>query len=282
MRGTGIELRLTFEEDHEEHASLECLVHMGLVDCGQVKPASEKMLDLTILIPTLNEEAGIGRTIDEIRTALEGMHFEILVVDGRSDDGTDRIASEKGAIVIYQQEGGYGNALRVGFLHVRQNMRSKAVVTIDADSSYDARDIASLLEPIMTDRADLVVGDRFPKLQKHVMPTANRAGNKILSWMTRVALGVSLHDTQCGLRALRTELIDKMSMNAEGMPFATEMIGDIHFALGRISEVPVAYRQRVGRSKLRLFRDGTSIAGTIARLAKDARSRRHRRTRGQE
>jgi glycosyltransferase involved in cell wall biosynthesis len=247
---------------------------MGLADCGCVKPASEKMLDLVILIPTLNEASGIARTIDEIRAALEGMHFQLLVIDGRSNDGTDKIASEKGAMVIYQQERGYGSALRTGFLHVRHNMRSKAIVTIDADSSYDPRDIPSLLEPILTDKSDLVVGDRFPKLQKHVMPVANRAGNKMLSWMARVAVGLDLHDSQCGLRALRTELVDKIRMKAEGMSFAVEMTGDAHFAGATIAEVPVMYRQRVGSSKLHLLRDGLSIASTIVRLARDAQIRR--------
>jgi glycosyltransferase involved in cell wall biosynthesis len=245
---------------------------MGPVDSTEVKPAPEEIHDSVILIPTLNEAPGIGTTIDEIRAALRGMHFEILVIDGHSNDGTDTIAWEKGATVIYEERSGYGNALRAGFMHVRRNVRSKAIVTIDADSSYDPKDMASLLEPIFAGRADLVVGDRFPRLQKNVMPIANRAGNKMLSWMARVALGLSLHDTQCGLRALRTELVDKMTMNAQGMSFATEMIGDAHFAGASIREVPVAYRRRVGKSKLRLLMDGLRIATTIVRLANDARS----------
>lgn len=242
------------------------MIHMVLANVAQVKPASEEMHELVILIPTLNEVEGIAKTIDEISTALEGMRFEILVIDGHSVDGTDSIASEKGATVIYQQGSGYGNALRTGFIHVKNSAMSKTIVIIDADSSYDAKDIIRLLEPIMSDRADLVIGDRFPKLQKHVMPIANRVGNKILSWMV-VALGFSLHDTQCGLRALRTDLVDKLSMNADGMSFATEMIVDAYFAGARITNVPIEYRRRLGKSKLRLLRDGLSIASTIVKLA---------------
>src|SRR5207245_10023058 len=101
--------------------------------------------DVVVVVPALNEKEGIAFTIDEIKAALRDVSHEILIVDGHSQDGTDKIAKEKGAKVIYQSRTGYGDALRAGFLYIRRNMSARATVMMDADSTYDPSDIASVV-----------------------------------------------------------------------------------------------------------------------------------------
>lgn len=228
-------------------------------------------MELIVVMPTLNEAESIARAMDAVRLALNGVTFDILVVDGHSQDGTDKIASEKGAKVIYQKNRGYGDALRTGFLYVRRNLDAKAIVMMDADSTYDPWDIPKLIEPISIDMADMVVGNRFAKLEKGAMSLTNKIGNRILSWVARLTMRIPVHDTQCGLRAFRTRLVDEMTLSADGMPFATEMIADAYSAKARIMELPVWYRPRQGKTKLNPLRDGLRIFGTIIRLVRDTR-----------
>src|SRR2546426_2935427 len=229
-------------------------------------------LDVVVVVPALNEKEGIAFTIDEIKAALRDVSHEILIVDGHSQDGTDKIAKEKGAKVIYQSRTGYGDALRAGFLYTRRNLNARAIVMMDADATYNPNDIVAIVEPILDDRADMVIGDRMARLEKGAMTTTNRLGNRLLSWVARKTLNLNVHDTQCGLRGFRTDLIDDMDLSAEGMPFATEMIADVHFARARIAEVLVSYRPRAGETKLSPIKDGLRILGTILRLVRDTNS----------
>lgn len=226
-------------------------------------------LDLVVVIPTLNEKDGIAFTIDEVKAALRDVTHIVLIVDGHSTDGTDKIARDKGVQVIYQNRTGYGDALRTGFLYVRKRINPRAIVMMDADATYNPHDIKSIVEPILADHADMVVGNRMTNVATDAMTRTNRAGNKILSWVARKTLRLNVHDTQCGLRAFRTELVDDLDLSAEGMPLATEMIADAHFARARIVEVPVSYRPRSGETKLNPIKDGARILGTIIRLVRD-------------
>jgi len=226
-------------------------------------------LNLAIVVPTLNEAKSVGRVLDEVFEVLKGEKFTVVVVDGRSTDGTDEIARRKGAKVIYQRNNGYGDALRTGFLYARRRLHANVIVMMDADLTYDAKDIPRLVEPILKGEADLIVGNRFVGMQKGAMPFVNRVGNRWLSWFARATLRLKVHDTQCGLRAFRSELVGCLDLEAEGMPLAIEMLSEAKFARARIGEVPVTYRRRVGATKLNPLRDGLRILGIIIRLMRD-------------
>jgi len=234
-----------------------------------VEPVEE--LGLAVVIPTLNEAKSIGIVLDEIAEVFADRKVDVVVVDGHSTDGTDEIAREKGAQVIYQRDKGYGDALRTGFQHVRKSLNAEIIVMMDADLTYDPKDIPKLVEPILSGEADLVLGDRFSRMKKEAMPFINRVGNRLISWFARTALRVKVHDTQCGLRAFRCELVDSVDLETEGMPLAIEMLTEAKFAGARISEVHVAYRKRVGDTKLNPLRDGLRIFGTMLRLMRDTR-----------
>jgi dolichol-phosphate mannosyltransferase len=236
---------------------------------GERRIIDKLVSKVAVVIPTLNEAEGIGKVLDELYEDLTDIDFEVIVVDGYSDDGTDEIAKSKGARVIYQKGRGYGDALRTGFIYVRENLDADVIVMLDADCTYDPKDVPRLVEPIERGLADMVVGDRFPRMERGAMTLINRIGNRLLSWFARRTLKIKIHDTQCGIRAFSGELVDLMNLSCGGMPFATEMLVEAKLAGARILEVPVAYRPRIGRPKLNPIRDGLLILGTIIRLVRD-------------
>jgi dolichol-phosphate hexosyltransferase len=232
---------------------------------------SPEGVTLAVVIPALNEEESIGKVIDEVRTVLDGNSYAVLIVDGHSTDRTREIASEMGARVILQRTRGYGDALRTGFLYAHRTLKADCVVMMDADLTYNPADIPPLVAPVLDGTADMVVGNRFATLQPKAMTRANRAGNGLITRLARLTLGLNLHDTQCGLRAFRASLVDYMTLDQEGMSFATEMIVDLSAQKARIVEIPVEYRPRSGKTKLNPVRDGFSILGTVIRLVRDTR-----------
>ncbi|MCX6653515.1 MAG: glycosyltransferase family 2 protein, partial [Candidatus Bathyarchaeota archaeon] len=180
------------------------IINKSLENIGNIND-----LGLAIVIPTLNEAKGIEFVLDEISELFSTWEkIDVVVVDGHSEDGTDFIARNKGAKVVYQRDKGYGNALRTGFRYVKKNFDSKIIVMMDADSTYDAGDIPALVEPILRDEADLVLGNRFASMQKGSMSLINGLGNRLISWFARRALRIGVHDTQSGFRAFRSDLVD--------------------------------------------------------------------------
>ncbi|MFQ5911414.1 MAG: glycosyltransferase family 2 protein, partial [Thermoplasmata archaeon] len=226
---------------------------------------------IVVVLPALNEEEGIGGVLEGIRTCLSAMRHEVLVVDGGSTDGTVHLARLKGAHVIFQRGEGYGDALISGFSHAFQAMNADVLVTMDADASYDPRDIPAVTSPLREGEADLAVGNRFPRMDSGAMSWLNKLGNRVLSWLARGALRVSVYDTQSGFKAFSRELYSCMDLSSEGMPLSTQVLGEARRAGARIAEVPVAYRPRAGKRKLNPLRDGLNILTTILMLARDYR-----------
>jgi len=222
---------------------------------------------IALVIPTLNEESGLFKVLDQISYALSGYRYQVVVVDGHSTDRTVEIARERGVGVIFQRNKGYGDALLTGFQYVNECLGIDIIVMLDADLSYDPCDIPRLLEPILEDETDYVIGNRFEGLRKGAMPLLNRIGNQLLSRFADLALEIGVSDTQCGIRAFRSELLNEIDTVSEGMSFAIEMLVKAKFVGARIVEVPVNYRRRVGNTKLNPIRDGMRIFWTILRLA---------------
>ncbi len=145
------------------------------------------------------------------------------------------------------------------------------LVLMDADSSHDPRDIPAVTSPLMEGEADMVVGNRFPRMESGAMSWLNKSGNRVLSWLARGALQVSVYDTQSGFKAFSRELYSCMDLSSEGMPLSTQVLGEARRAGARIAEAPVAYRPRAGKRKLNPLRDGLNILTTILMLARDYR-----------
>jgi len=226
--------------------------------------------EVVVVIPTLNEEAGIGWVLDRVHETLGslGKSYHIVVVDGGSTDRTVEIARSKGAEVIMQNGRGYGDAYIQGFNYAIRKYRPKVIVMLDADGTYDPAEMLKLIKPIEQGQADMVVGNRFTGLQPGSMTTLNKIGNKILSWLARLMIGVNVRDTQSGYRAMTRELLETIPLTQQGMPLATELIVKAYAYGYRIREEPITYKPRLGgQPKLNPLRDGYRILKTIIRFA---------------
>ncbi len=226
---------------------------------------------IAVVIPTLNECKAVGRVVGGVKQVMDGYDCHVLVVDGHSIDGTDEVARGMGATVIYQRGRGYGDALKTGFFYARKRLGAEVIVMMDADLTYAPKDILRLVAPILEDEADLVVGNRFAGMQKGAMPLINRVGNRVLSLVAKLALGLNVYDTQSGMRAFTSELLERMNLVAVGMPLAMEILAEARSVNARICELPIGYSPRVGETKLNPIKDGGRILGITTRLMFDVR-----------
>lgn len=222
-------------------------------------------MKVTILIPTLNEEAGIGPTLDGVdRDAFRsrGWDLELLVVDGDSKDRTRAVAESHGARVVVEPRRGYGRAYKRGF----REAGGDVIVTADADATYPLDRAHLLVEEFEARGADFLTCDRYAKLQPGAMSRKHRLGNWVLSTTTRTLFGVRLHDSQSGMWVLRRSALAQMPFDkfSEGMAFSQELkIDALKRYPGRAFEVSGELRPRIGKPVLASWRDGL---GNLRRL----------------
>jgi len=221
-------------------------------------------MKISVIIPTMDEPA-IADVLHDVLAALQQDSVELIVVD-KSKDETATRAAELGAKVIHQTGTGYGDAYITGFQHISED--TETVVILDGDYTYDPYDIPKLLQAI-NDGADLVIGARFALMDKGAMSRRNALGNRLLTALIRVLYHVRITDSQSGMRAIRRSALDRLKLESPNMPFASEMIIEAQKENLAITEVPIRYRNRVGRAKLYPFRDAFSILFTTIRLVRD-------------
>jgi len=216
-------------------------------------------MKVKILIPALNEEESIGEVIEGFKRA---GYSNILVVDGNSTDRTREVAKEKGAEVIVQSGRGKGQAVIEAF----QLIEDDVVVLIDADGTYLASEVDRLLEPIKRGIADHVVGNRLINFEKGAFTKLNLFGNKIINFLFRLLYGVELHDILSGYRALTKDVYKSVNLEKMGFELETELTVETIANGFKIVEVPISYRKRAGKTKLKPVSDGYRIVVTIYRL----------------
>lgn len=208
---------------------------------------------LTILMPALNEAESISQTIKNIplvKLREVGYDVEILIVDGGSNDKTVEIAKSLGARVI-QSEKGYGRQYRLGFKEAKGDI----VVTADSDNSYPMEEIPTLVEVLEKENLDFISANRFAGLSKDSMKPLNYFGNKVLTFFTNFLFGLKLKDSQSGMWIFRKNILDKIILTSDGMPFSQEIKIEAFKKLNA-REVDSSYKKRVGKVKLRMFEDG--------------------------
>jgi glycosyltransferase involved in cell wall biosynthesis len=217
-------------------------------------------MELTILMPCLNEAETLAQCVEKARLGLErsGLPGEILVADNGSTDGSQAIAEKLGARVVSVPEKGYGSALRGGV----RAARGRWIIMGDADSSYDFSDLGGFVKKFQ-EGDELVMGCRLPvgggTILPGAMPWKNRwIGNPILSFIGRLFFKCPAHDFHSGLRGFTRDAFEKMDLKTTGMEFASEMVIKSTLKRLKISEVPVTLHPD-GRSRpphLKPWRDG--------------------------
>jgi Glycosyl transferase family 2 len=221
---------------------------------------SKSTLQLTILMPCLNEAETLARCIRKAQLGLQGAGVtgEILIADNGSTDGSIQIAESLGARVVLVREKGYGSALRGGI----EAAAGQWIIMGDSDDSYDFSDITGFVQKFR-DGYDLVMGCRMPRgggtIMPGAMPWKNRwIGNPVLSFVGRLLFKGPAHDFHCGLRGFTREGYTRMALQTTGMEFASEMVISAILKGLRITEVPITLHPD-GRSRpphLKPWRDG--------------------------
>ena len=211
----------------------------------------EKAPDVTVIIPTINEEAGIGLVLDSI-PRVPDLGIEVLVVDTSSTDRTRDIAREKGARVIEEPRRGYGRAYKTGF----ENAGGEVIVTLDADGTYPAEEIPRLVAMLRSEGLDFITCDRLSGLERGAMSAKHRLGNWILTTAMNLLFRTGLKDSQSGMWVFRRSILDRLELKSDGMALSEEIkIEAVRKGL-RVREVPIPYRPRLGEVKLRSWADG--------------------------
>lgn len=199
-------------------------------------------LDVSIVMPCLNEAATVGECVKRARQALEILEErheltgEVIVADNGSTDGSQRIAADAGARVVDIDQRGYGAALNGGF----KAAYGRFLVMGDSDCSYDFVQSVEMIEKLL-DGADMCMGSRFKgEIKPGAMPWKNRyIGNPALSGILRLFFRTSISDSHCGLRALTRETFEGLKLSSSGMEFASEMVLKAALKKIDIAEVPV-------------------------------------------
>lgn len=217
----------------------------------------EKQIELTIVMPCLNEAETLKTCIDKAMKYLNDNNIsgEVVIGDNGSTDGSQDIARSCGARVVDIPRKGYGSAL----MGAIQAAKGKYVIMGDSDDSYDFSNLNAYVEKLRGGY-DLVMGNRFKGgIAKGAMPFLHYyLGNPVLSFIGKLFFGGGINDFHCGLRGFRQDIVTLLNLQTTGMEFASEMVVKAQINKLKIIEVPTTLSPD-GRSRpphLRTWRDG--------------------------
>jgi len=227
---------------------------------AESEPASgsgDGELELSVVMPCLNEESTIGLCIRRAQDAMAalGITGEVVVADNGSADRSVEIALSMGARVIHQKARGYGNALIAGF----SAARGRYILMGDADASYDFGELGRFVEKLR-EGYDLVIGSRIKgTILPGAMPWKNRyIGNPALTGILNLLFGAGISDAHSGMRGLTADAFRQMKLRTPGMEFASEMIVKAAKLHLKMVEIPITLHPD-GRDRpphLKPWRDG--------------------------
>lgn len=208
-----------------------------------------KSLTITVVIPCLNEEQGI----ESVLRAMPGFVDEVIVVDNGSTDRTAEVANSYGAKVIREDVRGYGRAYKRGFAVATGDV----IVTLDGDHSYPPDAISYLLEAFLHLDADFLNASRFPVRDRRAMSFKHKFGNLVLSIAMSLLFFRFVRDSQSGMWVFRRSILERMSLESDGMAFSEEIkIEALLDPKTRFEELSIMYSSRLGEIKLNPWRDG--------------------------
>ena len=211
---------------------------------------------VSVVIAALNEEAGIGPTLKELKDVLNEPY--LIVVDGNSIDRTLEIAKNMGAMVSLQNGAGKGDALFQGYRQLDSRVRY-------VDFTYPAEYIPKMIEILEQDpNVGMVIGNRFDGENNFDKFSKNKfyIGNRLLAFAQYAINGIKLGDPLSGLRVVRSSILKDWKPKSKGFDVEAEMNALIRREGYQITEIPINYRQRLGEKKLKL-RHGVGIMKRI-------------------
>ena len=223
---------------------------------------------VAVIIPCYNESATVAKVVSDFKAALPDA--SIYVYDNNSTDGTDKVARAAGAIVHYEYRPGKGNVIRSMF----RNVNADCYLMVDGDDTYPAEYAREMVDIILENKADMVIGDRLSStyFTENKRPFHN-SGNVLVKKLVNIFFRGNVKDIMTGYRAFSPLFVKTFPILSKGFEIETEMT---IFALDNnlnIVEVPVTYRDRPedSVSKLSTFSDGFKVLFTIFNLYRDYR-----------
>lgn len=221
---------------------------------------------IAVLIPCYNESLTIEKVIKEFKKSLP--EADIYVYDNNSNDGTDEIAKNAGAIVRYEYRQGKGNVIRSMF----REIEADCYIMADGDDTYPAEYAREMVDLIINKKADMVIGDRLSAtyFTENKRPFHN-IGNKSVRMIINKLFKSNVQDIMTGYRSFSRTFVKTFPVLSQGFEIETEM--SIH-ALDKnflLKEIPVDYRDRPegSVSKLNTIDDGIKVIKTIFNLYKE-------------
>lgn len=221
------------------------------------------MKKIAVLIPCYNESKTIEKVIRDFKNVLP--EAVIYVYDNNSKDGTDEIARKAGAVVRYEHQQGKGNVIRRMFSEID----AECYLMVDGDDTYPAEAAPQMVEKVLKDKADMVVGDRLSStyFEENKRPFHN-FGNSIVRWSINTLFKNDIKDIMTGYRAFSYRFVKTFPVLSKGFEIETEM--SIH-AVDKnmfVENVIIDYRDRPegSESKLNTYSDGFKVLMTIMRL----------------
>ncbi len=210
---------------------------------------------ISVIIPAINEERSIGKVISEIPDWVD----ETIVVDNGSEDKTAEVARSAGAKVLFEPQRGYGAACLTGIANLDN---PDVVVFLDGDYSDYPEEVTHLVDPILNNEADMVIGSRvFGTAEKGALTPQARFGNWLACKLIRLFWKVRFTDLG-PFRAIRFESLKRLNMRDPNYGWTIEMQIKAAQKGVRSIEVPVSYRKRIGKSKVSGTVRGVILAGT--------------------
>ena len=192
-------------------------------------------MNVTIGIPAFNEEKNIAGIISKLKKYAD----TIIVCDDGSTDLTGKISEELGTIVItHEKNKGYGASINSLFLKAKE-LKTNVFVTFDADGQHRVEDIPIVTEPIINNKAQIVIGSRFLETKSEEMPNYRKVGIKLITKVTNLSIKEKLTDSQSGFRAYSKKALDEIIPSDEGMGVSTEILIKASNLDLKMAEVPI-------------------------------------------
>ena len=191
-------------------------------------------MKVAIGIPAYNEEKNIASVISK----LSKFGYSIIVCDDGSDDQTNQIAEKMGALVITHKKNlGYGAAIGSLFFKAK-DMGLDVLVTMDADGQHRPKDVKAVLDPILKEEADIVIGSRF-LVENKEMPSYRKTGIKMITKLANTALDKQITDSQSGFRGYNKKVLSAISPSESGMGVSNEILIKASKQGFKIDEAPI-------------------------------------------
>ncbi|KUK94831.1 MAG: Glycosyl transferase family 2 [Methanothrix harundinacea] len=231
-------------------------------------------MKLIVIIPAYNEENSLPVVIREIPREIPGVdEVEVLVINDGSTDATAEVAKTSGAdrVISHKKNMGLGVTFKDG-LEEALRMGADVIVNTDADGQYNGAEIPRLIEPILKEEADVVIGNRQIDLLDH-MPWQKKAGNKMATWVTRRVTGLPILDAQTGFRAFSREAALRMTLVSGSYTYVQETLIEAANKRLAVEQIPIEFRRREGPSRLisNIFKYAKLAGITIIRSYRDYR-----------